>query len=75
MWRWLRDELCHAILIGRLKRGTRMPSTRGLAQQYECARGTIVMAFQHLQDEGYLETRKGGPFVVRRFNGHEKSRP
>ncbi len=64
-WRWLRDELRHAILSGRLKRGTRMPSTRGLAQQYECARGTIVMAFQHLQDEGYLETRKGaGTFVA-----------
>lgn len=65
MWRWLRDELRHAILIGRLKRGTRMPSTRGLAQQYDCARGTIVTAFEHLQDEGYLQTRKGaGTFVA-----------
>lgn len=42
-----------------------MPSTRGLAQQYECSRGTIVTAFEHLQDEGYLETRKGaGTFVA-----------
>ncbi|UWZ82031.1 MocR-like pyridoxine biosynthesis transcription factor PdxR [Occallatibacter riparius] len=65
MWRWLRDELRHAILSGRLKRGTRMPSTRGLAQQYECARGTIVTAFGHLLDEGYLDTRKGaGTFVA-----------
>ena len=66
MWRWLRDELRHAILSGRLKAGARMPSTRGLAHQYECARGTIVMAFAHLLDEGYLETRKGsGTFVAR----------
>lgn len=65
MWRWLRDELRFAILNGRLKPGTRMPSTRGFAQQYECARGTIVMAFEHLLDEGYLETRKGaGTFVA-----------
>lgn len=65
MWRWLRDELRHAILIGRLKRGTRMPSTRGLAKQFECARGTIVTAFEQLQDEGYLETRRGaGTFVA-----------
>lgn len=65
MWRWLRDELRHAILSGRLKRGTRMPSTRGLAQQYACARGTIVAAFEQLQDEGYLETRIGaGTFVA-----------
>ena len=65
MWRWLRDELRHAILSGRLKPGTRMPSTRGLAHQYECARGTIVTAFEHLLDEGYFETRKGaGTFVA-----------
>jgi GntR family transcriptional regulator/MocR family aminotransferase len=65
LWRWLRDELRSAILTGRLKRGTRMPSSRGLARQYECARGTVVTAFDHLQAEGYLETRKGaGTFVA-----------
>jgi GntR family transcriptional regulator/MocR family aminotransferase len=65
LWRWLRDELRAAILAGRLKRGMRMPSSRGLAQQYECSRGTVVTAFEHLQDEGYVETRKGaGTFVA-----------
>jgi len=66
MWRWLRDELRHAILSGRLKRGSRLPSTRELARQYTCSRGVVVMAFEHLQDEGYLETRKGaGTFIAR----------
>jgi GntR family transcriptional regulator / MocR family aminotransferase len=65
LWRWLRDELRAAILNGRLKRGTRMPSTRGLARQYECSRGTVVMAFEHLRAEGYIEGRRGtGTFVA-----------
>lgn len=65
LWRWLRDELRHAILSGRLKRGARLPSTRELARQYTCSRGVVVTAFEHLQDEGYLETRKGaGTFVA-----------
>src|SRR5690348_12686851 len=65
LWRWLRDELRDAILSGRLKRGTRMPSSRALAHQYDCSRGTVVAAFDHLQSEGYLETRLGaGTFVA-----------
>src|SRR4051794_8405424 len=64
LWRWLRDELRSAVLSGRLKRGARMPSSRGLAQQYQCSRGTVVMAFEHLRAEGYIEGRKGtGTFV------------
>ena len=65
LWRWLRDELRNAILTGRLKRGTRMPSSRGLARQYQCSRGTVVMAFEHLRAEGYIQGRQGtGTFVA-----------
>src|SRR3954454_20649541 len=65
LWRWLRDELRTAILNGRLKRGTRMPSSRALARQYQCSRGTVVVAFEHLRAEGYLEGRRGtGTFVA-----------
>jgi GntR family transcriptional regulator/MocR family aminotransferase len=65
LWRWLRDEIRNSILSSKLKRGKRMPSSRGLAQQYQCSRGTVVTAFEHLQDEGYIETRKGaGTFVA-----------
>lgn len=65
LWRWLRDEIRNAILSNKLRRGNRMPSSRELAQQYQCSRGTVVTAFEHLQDEGYLETRKGaGTFVA-----------
>ncbi len=65
LWQWLRDELRDAILSGRLKLGTRMPSSRALAHQYECSRGTVVAAFDHLQAEGYIEARRGtGTFVA-----------
>lgn len=65
LWRWLRDEIRNSILSSKLKRGKRMPSSRGLAQQYQCSRGTVVTAFKHLQGEGYIETRKGaGTFVA-----------
>lgn len=65
LWRWLYGELRAAILDGRLKPGSRMPSTRNLAEQYEISRGTVVVAFDHLQSEGYLETQVGaGTFVA-----------
>jgi GntR family transcriptional regulator / MocR family aminotransferase len=65
LWRWLYRELRGAILDGRLKPGSRMPSTRNLAEQYDISRGTVVVAFDHLRSEGYLETQVGaGTFVV-----------
>lgn len=65
LWRSLRDDLRAAILRGRLRRGARMPSTRSLARQYGCSRGTVVVAFDHLRSEGYLEARRGaGTFVA-----------
>jgi DNA-binding transcriptional MocR family regulator len=39
---WLYAELRAAILDGRLKPGSRMPSTRSLSKQYSLARGTAA---------------------------------
>jgi GntR family transcriptional regulator/MocR family aminotransferase len=65
LWRWLYRELRAAILDGRLKSGSRMPSTRNLAEQYDISRGTVVLAFDHLRSEGYIETQVGaGTFVA-----------
>ncbi len=62
--RWLYTELRAAILDSRLKPGSRMPSTRGLAKQYALARGTVASAFEQLKNEGYVETTVGaGTFV------------
>jgi GntR family transcriptional regulator/MocR family aminotransferase len=65
MWRWLYTELRSAIIDGRLKSGARLPSTRNLAAQYGLARGTVVMAFQQLQAEGFVSSEvSAGTFVV-----------
>jgi GntR family transcriptional regulator/MocR family aminotransferase len=64
---WLYSELRAAILDGRLKPGSRMPSTRSLSKQYSLARGTAAAAFDALKSEGYIEARVGaGSFVALR---------
>ena len=63
--RWLYSELRTAILDGRLKPGSRMPSSRNLSRQYSLARGTVSAAFDSLKNEGYVEARVGaGTFVT-----------
>ena len=55
-----------AILDGRLKPGTRLPSSRALAADQGVSRNTVMAAFEQLLAEGYLEGRVGaGSFVSR----------
>ncbi|HEX6737843.1 MAG TPA: PLP-dependent aminotransferase family protein, partial [Vicinamibacteria bacterium] len=63
-YRWLYEALRAEILQGRLKRGTRIPSTRDLGAQYGLSRGTIVFAFEQLKSEGYLEGTVGSGTYV-----------
>lgn len=56
---WLYRELRRAVLEGRLKPGVKLPSSRDFAQRYGIARGTVVGAFERLQDEGYLKAQVG----------------
>lgn len=57
--RWLYGALRTAILHGRLRPGTRLPSTRELAVQHGLSRGTIVNVFEQLVSEGYLDGTMG----------------
>lgn len=62
---WLYDELRSAIMDGRLKPNTQVPSSRALAAEYGVARGTVIAAFESLRHEGYIESRAGaGSFVA-----------
>jgi GntR family transcriptional regulator/MocR family aminotransferase len=64
VYEWLYQVLRERILSGRLRPGTRLPSSRELAMQYGLARGTIVNAFELLKSEGYLQGNVGaGTFV------------
>lgn len=53
-----------AILEGHLEPGTRLPSTRSLADDLEISRTTVIQAFERLELEGYLDARVGdGTYV------------
>jgi GntR family transcriptional regulator/MocR family aminotransferase len=65
-YRWLYEALRAEILEGRLGPGARLPSTRDLSGQYGLSRGTIVLAFEQLEAEGYAEGNVGsGTYVSR----------
>lgn len=63
-YRWLYEALRSEILEGRLRPGTRLPSTRDLSTQYGLSRGTIVLAFEELRSEGYTEGSIGSGTYV-----------
>lgn len=64
LYRQLYDQLRDAILSGRLPPGTRLPSTRELADDLDLARNTVLNAFEQLYAESYLERRVGdGTYV------------
>jgi GntR family transcriptional regulator / MocR family aminotransferase len=65
-YQWLYVALRDQILSGRLRAGTRLPSTRDLARQYGLARGTIINAFEQLKSEGYVEGSVGAGTYVNR---------
>lgn len=56
--RQLREMIVCAILDGHIGAEAPMPSSRELAKQLGIARNTVVLAYQHLVDEGYLVARE-----------------
>ncbi|GAA0858645.1 PLP-dependent aminotransferase family protein [Aliiglaciecola litoralis] len=62
--RQLQRKLIDAILSGYFAAGTRMPSSRKLADMLGVSRNTVVAAYEQLIDEGYLLSReRSGIFV------------
>ena len=62
----LYEGLRRSILSGRFRPGTRLPSTRSLAKDYEISRNTVLLAYERLVAEGYFESKAGsGTRVVR----------
>lgn len=62
--RQLYDQLRTRIFQGDLQAGTRMPSSRNLAKDYQIARNTVIEVYEQLIAEGFLATKQGsGTFV------------
>jgi GntR family transcriptional regulator / MocR family aminotransferase len=70
---WLAGALRTAISDGRLSPGSRLPSTRALAEDLAVSRGVVVEAYQRLTDEGLVEGRTGRGTTVTSLAGSSGS--
>jgi len=60
----IREKLVDGVLSGTLPPGHKLPSTRKLASLLNVSRNTVVLAYQQLVADGYLETRdRSGVYV------------
>jgi GntR family transcriptional regulator / MocR family aminotransferase len=66
MYAQIYGHLREAILSGKFPAGTRLPSTRALAADLRISRNTVLIAFEQLVAEGYLEGRAGSSTRVAR---------
>jgi GntR family transcriptional regulator/MocR family aminotransferase len=58
------EQIRNLILSGKLKPGTPLPASRGLAEQLGVSRNTVLLAYERLTAEGYLQAREAvGTFV------------
>jgi GntR family transcriptional regulator/MocR family aminotransferase len=65
LYRQLYQQLREQILRGDLPPGTRLPSTRRLAEQQGLGRVTVAQAYAQLAAEGFVEARVGsGTYVT-----------
>jgi GntR family transcriptional regulator len=58
------DQVRHAVGIGGLRPGERLPTVRGLAGDLAVAPNTVVKAYNELQRMGVVESRPGVGTVV-----------
>ena len=60
----IRDYIKQMILKGLLSQGQKLPSTRELCNTIGVSRNTIILAYEYLEDEGFVQIIKGrGTFV------------
>jgi GntR family transcriptional regulator / MocR family aminotransferase len=57
---WLRK----AILLGTIRPGERLPATRDLAEQLHVSRTVVLLSYDHLLAEGFVEGRRGSGTYV-----------
>jgi GntR family transcriptional regulator/MocR family aminotransferase len=60
----IREALVAAILEGHIRTDMPLPSSRKLAEKLGVARNTVMLAYQHLADEGYLLARERSGYYV-----------
>ncbi len=58
------DGVRHALGVGTLRPGDKLPTVRGLAEELTVAPNTVVKAYNELQRAGLIESRPGVGTVV-----------
>lgn len=71
----VRDYIRGLILQGILLPGIKLPSTRELSTVIGLSRNTVILAYQFLEDDGFIETVKGQGAFVRRVEVNREERP
>jgi len=67
IYRFIRD----AVIAGTYREGLQLPSSRDLAQSLRVSRNTVVLAYDWLETEGYIEMRRGAGAFVRQVLADE----
>jgi DNA-binding transcriptional regulator YhcF (GntR family) len=72
----IQEMMVGAILSKQLPAGCLLPSGRKLARQLKVSRNTVVLAYLHLMDEGFINSRERSGFYVHDdvLNGYAKAR-
>ncbi|MBP3217360.1 MAG: PLP-dependent aminotransferase family protein [Lachnospiraceae bacterium] len=65
IYEYIRD----AIRSGELKKGEKLPSSRSLATSLSVSRSTVMLAYDQLLSEGYIEARQGSGCYVCGLDG------
>ncbi len=62
--RRIAEELSLKVTNGELKPGSKLPSERSIAQQYQASRATVRTALQHLESQGLISRRNRRSAIV-----------
>jgi len=60
----IREMLVSAMLSGQMPGGSPIPSTRVMAKRLKVSRNTVMLAYQALASDGYLQARERSGFYV-----------
>ena len=67
------DQLRDLIVSNRLQPGSRMPSSRMMAEHFTISRMTVLLTYERLIAEGHLETRPAAGTFVAQIPAHSVS--
>jgi len=64
MFAQIADRLRQMVATGQLQAGERLPTVRQLAESLAISPGTVVKAYRQLEQDGVIQSRRGGGTVV-----------